>query len=183
MDLAHAEARRIVVFPGSARQLLFKGPMIYNVSADVIDFAIADFRGQGQKEIAAVLDSPPDARLTYALIPKTGTLLTESAGSELSMRPSQVIAADINADRRAELLLLCKDRHALTFVSGSSPNQSGQRHYALGKQPQWLGIGNLLGDARSPLDVLVVDSYGRLDPTNGSVWILEGISAVSATNQ
>lgn len=185
MDVALAEARRIQVFPGTARQFPFSAPMTYTFPQDLVDFTIADFRGQGQRELAAALDSTSGSRLTYALIPNggRGTVLAESASSPLSMRPSQLIAADINADGRAELMLLCKERHALTFISGSSPNQAGQRHYALGKQPQWLGISNVLGDARSPLDVLVADSMGRLDPVNGSVWILEGISAASATNQ
>ena len=78
---------------------------------------------------------------------------------------------------------LHRQRKALSLVSGDNPNMVSRRHYALGPAPNWVAVGQLLGGADSPLDVIVADTATRRDLINGSLWILQGIRGPAAGNQ
>ena len=95
------------------------------------------------------------------------------------VRAKKVLDTDLNSDGRGDVLVLHGGRRGVSLVNGSSPNMASVRHYALGPLPSSLAVGQLMGDASGPLDVIVADAGRRRDNINGSVWILQGQSATS----
>ena len=178
-DLVLGEQKQLGVYLGSSARLLGGSMSTLAFTGDLIDIAIGDFRGQGQRELVVASAMGAGTQITWAQLSPGG--LSVSASTSLAMPTKQLLAADLDRDGRAEVLALHGERRALSVISGSSPNTAGVRSYALGLTPNVMAIGQLLGNDSSPLDVIVADTGIRRDSINGSQWILEGRSGLGGS--
>lgn len=186
-DLTLGEQQQLRVYLGATDRPLGGSQLSFSLAnmpgAMLSEFAVGDFRGQGKRELVAAFNAQAASQLFWLQLPDSGTTLFQSASTPLPMPTDQLIAADLNKDGRADVVVLHRQRKALSLVSGDNPNMVSRRHYALGPSPNWVAVGQLLGSADSPLDVIVADTAPRRDNINGSLWILQGIRGPAAGNQ
>ncbi len=93
-DLILGAAAQVVVHTSTAGRPLAGGIYTLTLPADPVDIGLADFRGQGQRELVLALEMSGTTRLSWLKLPSTGTTLTETASTSLPMPTTRLVAAD-----------------------------------------------------------------------------------------
>jgi hypothetical protein len=172
-DLILGATRQLVVVPGGPPLPTNGGTATLSMQGDPIAIAAAYFLGQGQREVIVAVEVAGQTQLS--LVQLRDKVLSETELTNLPMPTLRLAAADLNGDGRGEVVVLHGGRRALSLVGWGSTGSVSVRSYALGPSPVSLAFGQMLGDAKGPLDVIVADSANRRDDISGSVWILQGI--------
>lgn len=131
---------------------------------DPYGVAVADFNGDGIKDLAVVSHAPGDLRIYWG---KTGRHFEAGpvyGEDEIGFHPGMPVAYDWDGDGRQDIIVACEGRHEVQYWKNMDQSFKKEAVFAVPCDPVGIAVADLDGDGRPDI---VIAPY-----TGGDIFVL-----------
>lgn len=176
-DLVVGTDTDVALYINSNDKAFNAGSLSASNSGNIVGLAISDLRGIRKPEVVILSSVNAGASSSLTVLSPDlagGRFIPLLNTMTLPLPYRRMTVGDLGSDGLPDLVLLNKARGQVTTAGSFAKDSVTLKHYGIGKNPEWLAVGQVDPDTASPRDIVVIDS-SAIGTYTSSLWILQGL--------